>query len=267
MTDRPRALVTGAARRLGRAMALDLAATGWDVAIHYHGSAGPAEETAAAARALGANAATLQADLLSEDQTGGLVARAGDALGGPLSLLINNASLFENDLVATATRQSWDRAMELNLRAPVRLTQDFAAQAPQAAADANGEPVARACVINMLDQRVWKPTPFFMSYSLAKSALHSFTRTAAQALGPHVRVNAIGPGPTLMAERESPHHFARQRAACVLGRGSDPEDILAAMRFILTCKAFTGQMLAIDGGQHLIWQTADIMGVDAQTGP
>jgi NAD(P)-dependent dehydrogenase (short-subunit alcohol dehydrogenase family) len=267
MADKPRALVTGAALRLGRAMALDLAATGWDVAIHYRGSAGPAEETAAAARALGANAATLQADLLIEDQTGGLIARAGDALGGPLSLLINNASLFENDLISTATRQSWDRAIELNLRAPVRLTQDFAAQAPRAAADANGEPVARACVINMLDQRVLKPTPFFMSYSLAKSALHGFTRTAAQALGPHVRVNAIGPGPTLMAERQQPGHFARQRGACILGRGSDPEDIVAAMRFILTCKALTGQMLAIDGGQHLIWQTPDIMGIDAQAGP
>jgi NAD(P)-dependent dehydrogenase (short-subunit alcohol dehydrogenase family) len=202
-----------------------------------------------------------------EDQTGSLVARAGDALAGPLSLLINNASLFENDLVSTGTRQNWDRAIELNLRAPVRLTQDFAAQAPQAIADANGEPVARACVINMIDQRVWKPTPHFMSYSLAKSALHSFTRTAAQALGPHVRVNAIGPGPTLMAERESPRHFARQRGTCVLGRGSDPEDIVVAMRFILTCKAFTGQMLAIDGGQHLIWRTPDLMGIDEGTGP
>ncbi len=267
MTDKPRALVTGAARRLGRAMALDLAATGWDVAIHYRGSTEPAEETATAACALGANAATLQADLLLEDQTGSLTARASDALGGPLSLLINNASLFENDLVSTATRQSWDRAIELNLRAPVRLTQDFAAQAPQATADANGEPVARACIINMLDQRVWKPTPFFMSYSLAKSALYSFTRTAAQALGPHVRVNAIGPGPTLMAERESPRHFGQQRGTCVLGRGSDPEDIVAAMQFILTCKAFTGQMLAIDGGQHLIWQTPDLMGIDGRAGP
>ena len=267
MTDKPRALVTGAARRLGRAMALDLAATGWEVAIHYHGSAGPAEETAAAARALGANAATLRADLLSEDQTGSLIARAVEALGGPLSLLINNASLFENDHISrttqsAATRQSWDRAIELNLRAPVRLTQDFAAQAPHAEADANGEPVAGACVINMLDQRVWKPTPHFMSYSVAKSALYSFTRTAAQALAPHVRVNAIGPGPTLKADHQSPRHFARQRDACILGRGSDPEDILAAMRFILTCNAFTGQMLAIDGGQHLIWQAQDIKRID-----
>jgi NAD(P)-dependent dehydrogenase (short-subunit alcohol dehydrogenase family) len=262
MSDRPRALLTGAARRLGRAMALDLAATGWDVAIHYHGSAELAEATATEARALGANAATLYANLLIEDQTGSLVASAANALGGPLSLLINNASVFENDLLSTATRQSWDRAIESNLRAPVRLTQDFAAQAPEAAIDANGEPVARACVINMIDQRVWKPTPFFISYSLAKSALYAFTRSAAQALAPDVRVNAIGPGPTLLADRQSPSHFARQREACILGRGSDPEDIVVAMRFILTCKAFTGQMLAIDGGQHLIWQTPDIVGFD-----
>jgi len=204
----------------------------------------------------------LAADLLSEAETGRLVGRAAESLGGPLSLLINNASVFENDLVGTGTRESWDRAIESNLRAPVRLTQDFAAQAPRACADARGEPVAAASVINMLDQRVWKPTPFFMSYSLAKAALYSFTRTAAQALAPHVRVNAIGPGPTLIAERQSEEHFARQRGACILGRGADPEDIVAAMRFILTCKAFTGQMLAIDGGQHLAWQTADILGPD-----
>jgi NAD(P)-dependent dehydrogenase (short-subunit alcohol dehydrogenase family) len=260
MTDRPCALVTGAARRLGRAMALDLAAAGWDVAIHCHGSAEPAEATAAAARALGANAVTLRADLLIEDQTGGLIAGAAEALGGPLSLLINNASVFENDLISNATRESWDRAIESNLRAPVRLTQDFAAQAPQAVNDTNGESFAQACVINMIDQRVWKPTPFFLSYTVAKSALYAFTRTAAQALAPHIRVNAIGPGPTLLADRESQRHFARQREACILGRGANPEDIVAAMRFILTCKAFTGQMLAIDGGQHLIWQTPDIAG-------
>jgi NAD(P)-dependent dehydrogenase (short-subunit alcohol dehydrogenase family) len=240
-------------------MALDLAATGWDVAIHYNGSADAATQTVIEARALGAKATALQADLLTEDQTAGLVAAAAEALGGPLSLLINNASLFENDLVSTATRDSWDRAIETNLRAPVRLTQDFAAQAPQAVTDTNGEPVAQACVINMIDQRVWNTTPFFMSYTLAKSALLTFTRTAAQSLAPHVRVAAIGPGPTVMAERQSAEHFARQRAACVLGRGSDPEDIVAAMRFILTCKAFTGQMMAIDGGQHLSWQTAGLM--------
>ena len=258
MAARPRALITGAARRLGRALALDLAGSGWDVAIHYNGSAQAAEATAAEARAAGAAAATLRADLLDEAQTAGLVARAVEALGGPLSLLVNNASLFENDRLATSTREDWDRAMATNLRAPVRLTQDFAAQAPGAEADAAGEPAARAVVINMLDQRVWKTDPEFMSYTLAKSALLTFTRTAAQALAPHVRVAGIGPGPTLRGDRESERHFAGLRRACLLGRGSNPEDVVAAMRFILACKAFTGQMIAVDGGQHLIWQTPDV---------
>ena len=157
--------------------------------------------------------------------------------------------------------------MELNLRAPVRLTQDFAAQAPRATSDANGEPVAGACIINMLDQRVWKPTPYFMSYTLAKSALLSFTRRRGRAAAPGGPVTPTTPGPTLTAARAAPAHFARQRAACILGRGSDADDIVAAMRFILSCKAFTGQMLAIDGGQHLIWQTPDIIGIDPRAGP
>jgi len=258
MNERPRALITGAARRLGRAMALELAASGWDVAIHYFSAADEAEATVAQARAQGAGAAALGADLLVERATGALVGRAAEALGGPLSLLINNASVFENDQVSTGTRESWDRAIETNLRAPVRLTQDFAAQAPRAEADARGEPVARACVINMIDQRVWKPTPYFMSYTLAKSALYTFTRTAAQALAPDVRVNAIGPGPTLIGEGQSQESFARLRRACVLGRGPGPEDIVAALRFILECRAFTGQMLAIDGGQHLAWETGAV---------
>ncbi len=262
MSERPRALITGAAKRLGRAMALDLAATGWDVAIHYHGSGAEAEETAAEARASGAAAATLGADLLVENEVAGLVARGAEALGGPLSLLINNASVFENDNLCTVSRESWDRAMETNLRAPVRLTQDFAAQAPRAGTDARGELVAGAVVINMIDQRVWKTDPSFLSYGLAKSALLAFTRTAAQTLAPHVRVAGIGPGPTLRGDRESEAHFARLRRACLLGRGSDPEDILAAMRFILACKAFTGQMLATDGGQHLIWETPDVVSTE-----
>ena len=259
MTERPRALITGAARRLGRAMALDLAASGWDVAVHYNGSRDAAEATVAEAGALGAAAVSLQADLLDEAETGALVGRAAAALGGPLSLLVNNASLFENDRIATSSRALWDRAVETNLRAPVRLTQDFAAQAPRAGTDARGEPVARAVVINMLDQRVWNTDPDFMSYTLAKSALLTFTRTAAQALAPHVRVAGIGPGPTLKGDRESEAHFTRLRRACLLGRGSDPEDVLAAMRFILSCKAFTGQMLAVDGGQHLGWQATNVV--------
>jgi NAD(P)-dependent dehydrogenase (short-subunit alcohol dehydrogenase family) len=238
-------------------MALDLAGSGWDVAIHYNGSAEAAAHAVAEARALGARAAALQADLLVEAEVAALVGRAAGALGGPLSLLINNASIFENDRLDTMTRESWDRGIETNLRAPVKLTQDFAAQAPRAVPDARGEPVAQAVVINMLDMRVLKPLPTFLSYFVAKSGLYAFTRAAAQVLGPHVRIAGIGPGPTLAATRQSEEHFMRQRAACILGRGSDPEDIVAAMRFILANKAFTGQMVAIDGGQHLSWKGVD----------
>lgn len=260
MTAGKRALITGAAKRLGRAMALDLAAAGWDVAIHYNGSAAAAEETRAAAEALGARAAALQADLLDESAVSGLVPRAAEALGGPLTLLVNNASLFEHDTVEGMSRESWDRAVESNLRAPVHLTGAFARQAPDPRIATAGEPVAQAVVVHMIDQRVWKPTPHFASYTVAKAGLAMFTKTAAQALAPRVRVAAIGPGPTLRADRQSETHFARQRAACLLGRGSDPDDIVAALRFILGCKAFTGQMLAIDGGQHLAWQTPDVTG-------
>jgi NAD(P)-dependent dehydrogenase (short-subunit alcohol dehydrogenase family) len=255
--DRRRALVTGAAQRLGRAMALDLAGSGWDVAVHYNGSAEAAAGTVGEARALGAQAVALQADLTVEAEVARLVGRAAEALGGPLSLLVNNASVFENDRLDTMTRASWDRGVETNLRAPVKLTQDFAAQAPRAGVDARGEPVAQAVVINMLDMRVFKPMPTFLSYFVAKSGLYAFTRAAAQALGPHVRIAGIGPGPTLAASNHSDEHFLRQRAACVLGRGSDPEDIVGAMRFILANKAFTGQMVAIDGGQHLSWKGVD----------
>jgi len=253
MTDRRRALITGSAIRLGRAMALDLAASGWDIAVHYHRSADAAEETAREIRALGGAAVALQADLLDWRATAGLTGRATDGLGGPLSLLINNASIFENDRIGAVTAEGWDRAIGSNLRAPVQLTQDFAAQAPRAMTDKNGEPVARAVVINIIDQSVLRPTPAFQSYHLAKSALHTFSITAAQALAPHVRVAAIGPGPTIRATRQSEAHFMRQRAACLLGRGSDPEDVVSAMNFILGNKAFTGQMLAIDGGEHLCW--------------
>ncbi|MGF1500747.1 MAG: SDR family oxidoreductase [Paracoccaceae bacterium] len=257
-----RALITGGARRIGRALALDLAAAGWDVAIHYNGSAEAAEATVAEIREAARRGVALRGDLLDPRAVPDLVPTAAETLGGPLTLLVNNASLFENDRVGSITAETWSRAMETNLHGPVLLTQAFAAQAPRAAVDPAGEPVAQAVVVNLIDQRVWKPTPFFQSYTLAKSALLSFTRTAAQALAPDIRVAAIGPGPTLRAERQSEAHFRRQRAACVLSRGSDPEDIAAALRFIIGCKAFTGQMLAIDGGQHLAWETPDVQGVD-----
>ena len=177
-------------------------------------------------------------------------------------MLINNASVFEYDTLKTASRKSWDRHMESNLRAPFVLTQQFAAKAPATLSDATGEPMASACVINMIDQRVRKLTPEFMTYTLAKMGLWALTQTAAQALAPQIRVNAIGPGPTLQGARQSDNHFVNQRAATILKRGSNPADITAAMAFILDSPSLTGQLLCIDGGQHLGWQTPDVLGVE-----
>ena len=255
------ALVTGAGGRLGQAMAIALAEAGLDVAIHYASSSAGAEQTKAAVEAAGQRAVLLQADLLDLEATEALVPRAVEALG-PLRVLVNNASIFEHDTLETATRDSWDRHLGSNLRAPFLLTQAFAAQAPAAVPDAAGEPVAQAMVLNMLDQRVHKLTPEFMTYTIAKMGLWAFTRTAAQGLAPNVRVNGIGPGPTLRGGRQSDAHFAAQRAATVLGRGVNPEDITNALLYLWNSPAVTGQMIAVDGGQHLGWQTPDVIGVE-----
>ncbi|SDN57753.1 NAD(P)-dependent dehydrogenase, short-chain alcohol dehydrogenase family [Lutimaribacter pacificus] len=255
-----RALVTGAGKRLGRAMALYLAQRGHDVAVHYASSAGAAEEVAQAVRDMGRSAVTLQADLLDEDATQALLPAAEQALGGPVTCLVNNASIFEYDTIATATRDSWDRHMESNLRAPFILTQAMARTIPDPVPDGMGEPVAQGLVVNMIDQRVRKLTPEFMSYTIAKMGLWAFTQTAAQALAPRIRVNAIGPGPTLRGSRQSVDHFARQRAATVLNRGANPADITGALGFFLDSPGITGQLICVDGGQHLAWQTPDILG-------
>ena len=255
-----RALVTGAGARLGRAMALRLAEEGFDVAVHYHSSEDGAEETARRVRQAGRDAVTVQADLLDEDAAQALLPEAAKALGGPITCLVNNASVFDYDDIHSATRDSWDSHIGSNLRAPFVLTQALAAQAPDPAEDENGEPVAQALVVNMLDQRVHKLTPHFMTYTIAKMGLWAFTRTAAQALAPKVRVNGIGPGPTLQGARQSDEHFAAQRAATILGRGADEGDIVGALSYLLHARAVTGQMIAVDGGQHLGWKTPDVQG-------
>ncbi|KPQ06718.1 MAG: Dehydrogenase [Rhodobacteraceae bacterium HLUCCA12] len=257
-----KALVSGAGKRLGRAMALYLAGRGFDLALHYATSRDEAERTASEARALGVQAAVIQADLLDEAQTEALVPQAARALGGALDLLVNNASIFEYDTIHSATLESWNRHIGSNLRAPFVLTQAFAAQAPAAGRDAAGEPVARALVVNMIDQRVFKPTPEFMTYTIAKMGLWAFTRTAAQALAPAIRVNAIGPGPTMQGARQSAAHFARQRANTLLQRGANPEEITAALGYLLDAPGVTGQILMVDGGQHLGWKTPDVLGVE-----
>lgn len=255
------ALVTGAGKRLGKAMALYLASRGHDVAVHYATSASEAEDVVSQIRAMGRQAVALQADLLDEAEVDRLVPQAVAELG-PLTVLINNASIFEYDRIQTATRESWDRHIGSNLRAPYVLTQAFARQCPKAEPDEQGEPMARGLVINMLDQRIHKLTPEFSTYTIAKMGLWALTRTAAQGLAPDIRVNGIGPGPTLRGGRQSEDHFQRQRGATLLGRGANPADIVAALGFFLDSPSVTGQMIAVDGGQHLAWKTPDVLGVE-----
>lgn len=242
--EMPRAaLVTGAARRVGRAIARDLARHGWAVAVHYQSSGEAAAEAVREIESDGGRAVALRADLAQETETAALVALAAEALG-PLGCLVNNAATFELDTVETADRASWDRHMEPNLRAPFVLTQAFARHLPEGLGGA---------VINMLDERVWNLTPYFLSYTLSKSGLWTLTRTLALALAPRIRVNGIGPGPALPSPRQTDEQFARQCAMMPLGRGTTPAEICAAVQFILAAKAMTGQMIALDGGQHLGW--------------
>ncbi|MBO9402990.1 SDR family oxidoreductase [Shimia sp. R9_3] len=253
-----RALVTGAGARLGQAMAVYLAARGYDVAVHYASSRVGALETVEAIVKAGGRGVTLQADLLDETQTQALLPQAAEVLGGPITCLVNNASIFEQDSLQDATRESWDRHIESNLRAPFVLSQAMVAQGLTATSDEAGEPVAAGLIVNMLDQRVRKLTPEFASYTIAKMGLWALTQTAAQSAAPHVRVNAIGPGPTLQGSRQSEADFAAQRASTVLQRGADASDICAALGYLLDAKAVTGQLICVDGGQHLAWQTPDV---------
>jgi NAD(P)-dependent dehydrogenase (short-subunit alcohol dehydrogenase family) len=237
------ALVTGAGQRVGRALALALAEAGHSVALHFHRSDEAAERAAGAIRDAGGKAVALAADLADEDATTALLPRAAAALG-PIGVLVNNASIFEGDAVDTATRDSWNRHMAVNLRAPFVLMQEFARQLPP---DAGGN------IVNLLDQRVWSLTPYFVSYTVSKAGLWTLTQTMALALAPRIRVNGIGPGPALPSVRQSPEQFLQQCRTTPLRRGTAPEEIAAALRFILAAPAMTGQMIALDGGQHLGW--------------
>ncbi|MEM7240609.1 MAG: SDR family oxidoreductase [Pseudomonadota bacterium] len=255
------ALVTGASDRLGRAMALALAERGINVAIHYHKSADKAAKTTDEISSHGVQSAMLQADLLDLDAAAKLVDTAANALDGPLDILINNASAFDWDTVEDATLESWESHHKSNLQSPFILTQKFAAQAPKATG-ALGDRVAGALILNMIDQRIRKLTPGFMTYSLSKHGAWAMTRTTAQALAPDIRVNAIGPGPTLRGANQSEAHYQHQRANTILERGADPADIVGAMNYFLDAHAVTGQLLCVDGGQHLGWKTPEVQGLD-----
>lgn len=242
------ALVTGAGRRIGQALALEAARAGYDVAVHHRGSAGEAEETAQAVRALGRRAVLVRADLSDETATRGLIEAVGEI--GPVTLLVNSASAFEDDRVGGLSRETWDLHLETNLRAPIVLAEAFAAALPE------GVP---GLVVNIIDQRVLRPNPQFFSYSLAKAGLWWATQTLAQALAPRVRVNAIGPGPTLPSVHQPPGEFEAEAAGTLLQRRATPDEVAAALRYLIDATSVTGQMIAVDGGQHLGWKTPDIV--------
>lgn len=255
-------LVTGSGKRLGKAMALYLARRGHDVVVHYANSDDAAKQVVDEIRAMGQRAVALQADLLDEAQLQALLPQAAQAMGGPVTCLVNNASIFEYDNIHSASRETWDKNIGSNLRAPFVLTQAMAAQGLQPVSDDRGEPMATGLIVNMIDMRVRKLTPDFMTYTMAKSALWTLTQTAAQALTPAIRVNGIGPGPTLQGGRQSADEFAQQRANTISGRGANPSDITAALGYFLDASAVTGQLLCVDGGQHLGWQTPDVVGLE-----
>jgi NAD(P)-dependent dehydrogenase (short-subunit alcohol dehydrogenase family) len=247
--ERGAALVTGASRRIGRALALAAAGAGYDVAVHHHCSGGDAEGVAAEIRALGRKAHVLQADLGQELEARALIGEAQRALG-PVTLLVNNASVFEDDRIESFDSATWRKHMEVNFHGPLLLAQAFAAALPQ---DRTG------LIINLLDQRVWNPNPQFFSYSLSKSALWNATRTLAQALAPRIRVNGIGPGPTLPSVHQTEAAFRAEAANVPLQRRAEPAEIVAAALYLIDAPSVTGQMIAVDGGQHLAWLTPDIV--------
>ncbi|HXA21868.1 MAG TPA: SDR family oxidoreductase [Acetobacteraceae bacterium] len=238
------ALITGGAQRIGRAITLALADAGFDIALHCHSSVAAAEVTCTDVRDAGRRCVTLRADLASEAEVVRLLPQATEGLG-PIGVLVNNASPFERDEWHDTTRASWDAHIEPGLRAPFVLMQHFARALP---------PDAEGAVINMLDQRVWSITPHFVSYTVAKAGLWALTQSMALALAPRIRVNGIGPGPALANTRQTEQQFARQSASVPLGRGTSPDEIARAVLAILALPAMTGQMLALDGGQHLQWQ-------------
>lgn len=252
------AFVTGAAKRIGRALSLALAKEGYRVAVHYSYSPDEAEALVEDIREIGGEAMAIQADFYDPTTLSDIdkiMSAVEDRLGAP-TLLINNASVFELDTIETVTPVSWDRHLSVNLTAPLFLSQAFAKRLP---AERQGN------IINVIDQRVWKLTPNFTSYTVSKVGLWTLTQTLAQALAPRIRVNAIGPGPTLKSIHQSDEDFARQQAAVPLKRGPGLDEMCGAVTFLLATPSVTGQMIALDGGQHLSWQTPDVVEAMNQT--
>jgi len=237
-------LITGAGRRIGGAIATYLARTGWTVVVHYNSSIAEAEQTINIIKAKGGKAHGIKGDLTNPKEAAKIISVATE-LAGQLGCLINNASVFERDEIETATIESWNVHMDVNLRAPVFLSQAFAQQC---------KTDDRASIINIIDERVWNLTPYFMSYSTSKAGLWTLTKTLALALSPQILVNGIGPGPTLPSARQSKEQFESQCRSLPLGHGASLEEICEAVNFLLCAPSVTGQMIVLDGGQHLGWK-------------
>ncbi|TVZ64534.1 NAD(P)-dependent dehydrogenase (short-subunit alcohol dehydrogenase family) [Rhizobium mongolense USDA 1844] len=243
------ALITGAAKRIGRAIVEDLAGNGFSVAIHANSSIDEAEAVAAKLRQEGKYAVAVKGDLTKINETEALIKRAADLLG-PIDLLVNNASIFREDSVRKMDAGVWDEHFAVHVRAPSILAAQFAAQLPE---------TSTGLIVNVIDQRVWALRPSFYSYTLSKSALWTATQTMAQALAPKIRVNAIGPGPSIPSERQLQEDFQAQVAALILKQGPALEEFGRTIRFLFETPSITGQMIALDGGQHLAWQTPDVL--------
>lgn len=245
-------LVTGGARRVGKAIVEDLVAHGHAVAIHYNSASREADELVAALNGNGGHAVAVGCDLTNPDAVSRLVTDAGKALGARVEVLVNNASVFEDDSASDFEWEVWDRHFAVHLKAPAMLARKLAEGLPE-----GGD----GLVVNMIDQRVWRLNPRFFSYTLSKSALWTATRTLAQSLAPSVRVNAIGPGPTLANTRQQDEDFQGQIEAILLERGPDLAEFGATIRWMMDARSLTGQMIALDGGQHLAWETPDVTGI------
>lgn len=247
MTDsRPQsgvALVTGAGTRIGAEIARRLAAAGYAVVVHYNNSQSGAAEVKTEILAANGRAAIVGADIADRAERAALIARAAEAFG-PLTLLVNNASLYEPDSVMTLDEALWDRHFAIHAEAPLFLARDFARQLP---------PETDAAIVNILDSRMWNPSPAYTSYTLSKAVLFAATTTMAQELAPRIRVNAVGPGPTLPEATDNTEAYARRLANLPLGRGATPEEVAEAVLYFARAGAVTGQMLALDGGQFLEW--------------
>jgi NAD(P)-dependent dehydrogenase (short-subunit alcohol dehydrogenase family) len=242
------ALVTGGARRIGRAVVEDLASNGFAVAIHCNRSASAAHALAERIAGEGGRVAVLEADLTDADAAENLVVETERAIG-PVGLLVNNASIFRQDRLTDEGWPDWDAHFHLHVKAPAILARAMHRRLPEG---------REGLIVNMIDQRVWRPTPLHFSYTLSKSALWTATRTMAQALAPRIRVNAIGPGPTLPNERQSDEEFGDQVDAVLLRRAPGLSEFGAAIRWLWQARSVTGQMVALDGGQHLAWETPDM---------